>query len=196
MKLADAEALAQEMVARLQGDCERIEVAGSVRRKRNEPHDLELVVIPRFEERQVSLLEMAQVSLLEANLYALCISGVMAFDSSVKRNGPKHKRLLHLESGIVVEIYAAEAGNWGLILALRTGPADFNKLLVANVAYGGAMPLTMRMQDGWLWRRGERVETRTEDEFFGAIGLPTWYPEVRSVHVLQSFLLLRASRRD
>ena len=153
-------------------------------------------MIPRFEERQVSLIEMAQVSMLEVNLYALCISGVMAFDSSVKRNGPKHKRLLHLQSDTVVEIYAAEAGNWGLILALRTGPAEFNHLLVTNVAHGGAMPLTMRMQDGWLWRRGERVETRTEDEFFGALGLPTWYPEVRSEHVLQSFLLLRASRRD
>jgi len=196
MRLPEAEALAQEMVERLRGDCERIEVAGSVRRKKAEPHDLELVVIPRFEERQVSLIEMAQVSMLEVNLYALCISGVMAFDSSVKRNGPKHKRLLHLGSGAVVEIYSAEVGNWGLILALRTGPADFNKLLVTNVAYGGAMPLTMRMQDGWLWRRGERVETRTEDEFFGALGLPTWYPEVRSEHVLQAFLLLRASRRD
>ncbi len=196
MKLAEAEALAQEMVGRLQADCERIEVAGSVRRKKSEPHDLELVVIPRFEERRVNLLESEQVSMLEVNLYALCISGVMAFDSSVKRNGPRHKRLLHLESQAVVEIYAAEWANWGLILALQTGPADFNKLLVTNVAYGGAMPLTMRMQDGWLWRRGERVETRSEDEFFGALDLPTWYPEVRSVHVLQSFLLLRASRRD
>lgn len=195
MKLGEAEALAQEMVKRLQGDCERIKVAGSVRRRKAEPHDLELVVIPRFEECQVNLFEREQVSLLETNLYALCISGVMAFDSSVKRNGPKHKRLLHLGSGIVVEIYSAEAGNWGLILALRTGPADFNHLLVTSVAMGGAMPLTMRMQDGWLWRRGERVETGTEDEFFGALGLPTWYPEVRSEHVLQSFLLLRAKSK-
>lgn len=115
-------------------------------------------------------------------------AGFWRFDEEVRRNGPKYKRMVHGASGLVVELFAAEYGNWGLQLALRTGPAEFNVVLVTKPWKGGAMPADVVMRDGWLWRMGRKVETRTEEEFFGVLGVPWWEPEERQVMRLVRWL--------
>lgn len=191
MKLDFAEELANKLKERLALSCERIEVAGSVRRKKPEPHDIELVIIPRFEERPANLFDTARVNLVEACLYEMSIAGVLGFNSDVKRNGPKYKRLLHLQTETIIEIYMAQPDNWGLIYALRTGPGDFNKLLVTHLSYGGALPLDMAMAQGSLWRRGAKLMTPTEEVFFAEIGVPCWWPEMRTLERLLAFLKAR-----
>ena len=85
-------------------------------------------------------------------------------------------------------MFRAERANWGLILALRTGPGDFNKVLVTRSWDGGAMVADMKMEGGYLWRRGMRLETATEEAFFAAMGLPCWEPGERTVGRLKEFL--------
>jgi DNA polymerase/3'-5' exonuclease PolX len=65
--LAQARQLAQELATiHLRPACERIEVAGSVRRGKSEVSDVELVAIPRFGEQLNLFGEPAsQVDLLE-----------------------------------------------------------------------------------------------------------------------------------
>ena len=46
--LMEATGLAGELVALLQPACERIEIAGSIRRQRPDVGDVELVVVPRL----------------------------------------------------------------------------------------------------------------------------------------------------
>ena len=65
---------------------------------------------------------------------------------------------------------------------------EFNHLLVTKRRRGGAMPAGMRMQDGYLWRNLERLESHTEEEFFAQIGVPCWSPEERTVGRLQAWL--------
>lgn len=191
MKLDFAEELANKLKERLAPGCVRIEVAGSVRRKKPQPHDIELVVIPRFEERPANLFDTARVNLVEACLYEMSIAGVLAFDCDIKRNGPKHKRLRHLQTGMIIELYMAQPDNWGLIYALRTGPGDFNKTLVTHISYGGALPLDMAMAQGSLWRRGVKLTMPTEEGFFAEIGVPCWWPEMRTLERLLAFLKAR-----
>ena len=52
MNLAQAELIARALVAELEPYTERLEVAGSVRRAKAEVKDIELVAIPRYEERE------------------------------------------------------------------------------------------------------------------------------------------------
>ena len=47
MELQQAQALAEELASGLEPGCTRIEIAGSVRRGKPEPHDLEIVAIPK-----------------------------------------------------------------------------------------------------------------------------------------------------
>ena len=44
---AEAQAIAQEVVEQLRPHCERIVVAGSIRRKKSEVGDIEIVAIPK-----------------------------------------------------------------------------------------------------------------------------------------------------
>lgn len=54
MRLEQAQRLAQQLVVDLEPACERIEVAGSIRRQRSQVKDIELVVIPRWSVRPAS----------------------------------------------------------------------------------------------------------------------------------------------
>jgi len=183
MRLEEMERVAGEVVEMLAPYCEQIQVAGSVRRRKAEPKDVEIVY--RAEMVSGGLFDAVEFDFLaepatEGAVSELCRQGFWRFDPEVRRNGPKHKRLIHAASGVVVELFRAEEGNWGVILALRTGPKEFNRVFVSKPWHGGAMPIDMAMREGWLWRLGQRLETPTEEGFFEALGLPWWEPEGRT----------------
>jgi len=151
MRLEEARRLGMEVVAEMSPACDRIVIAGSVRRGKAEPKDVEIVYITSMVERQVDMFTRDQVPATVERLDDLVRDGFWCFDPVVKRNGPKYQRMIRC--GATVELFRAEAGNWGLVLALRTGPGDFNRLLVDRC--GGAMPLDMRMERWVVVAAGE-----------------------------------------
>jgi len=187
MKREKALAAANDVMDRLAPAVDRIRVAGSVRRGLDEVKDVELVYVPRLVAAQRTLFEMGMVPATEAKIYELMQLGVLRLDQQVLRNGPKYKRVIHVASGVVVELFLATPDNWGLILALRTGPAEFMKVLVSHEWQGGVMPVGMKMQGGYLWRDGQRLSTPTEESFFQEMGLQMWQPEWRTAGRLREF---------
>ena len=173
----------------------QLEVAGSIRRLEPEVKDVELVGIPRLRPTQVDLFTTEDRPFVDEALADLVTWGVLTWDQEVKRNGPKYKRLIHVASGLVIDLFLAQPENYGLQMALRTGPRDFCKLMVMQPQkHGGrgAMPLGMRMDGGFLWRNGQRLDTPTEEAFFAALDVPCWPPEQRSARRLQEWLDLNA----
>jgi len=193
MKLEKARAIGMDTIGLLSPGAERIVMAGSVRREKAEVGDLEIVYLARYEERQVDLFTVSPAPVMEEVLAGLMAQDVLMLDQEVRRNGAKYKRLIHVRSGLAVDLFRAEEGNWGLILALRTGPADFMRLLVTR--FKGAMPVDMGMKGGWLWRWGLRVETPEEEDFFRELEVPCWRPEERSVMRLGRFLFEQGRAR-
>jgi DNA polymerase/3'-5' exonuclease PolX len=191
MKLEDADRIAEDLMHSLRPACVRCEVGGSVRRRKPVVKDLEIVFIPQIETRMVDMFNSEWAPATDAVIERMVEGRLLVWDLGVKRNGPLYKRLVHVASGLVVELFAAHDNNWGLTWALRTGPGDFNHILVSHAWQGGAMPSDMRMEGGYLWRRGERLETMTEEDFFEALGLPCWKPERRSAAGLTAFLAER-----
>jgi len=200
VNLQTANEVAREVIGALWPACERVEVAGSVRRRKLAPKDIEIVFIPKMVERPTDMFNTTHEPATDLVVDRLVEQKVLAWDEDVKRNGPRYKRLIHVAEKVVVELFAAQADNWGLILALRTGPGDFNKMIVSHPWQGGAMPMDMMMQDGYLWRRGEKLASRSEEKFFEQMGLPYWSPEARSVERLSTHLDMvrrqRAVRND
>lgn len=186
MDIEEARLIAHDAHGRLEPACKRIAIAGSVRRGALEVKDVELVYIPRLIEEPVSLFETAPVPMTSKLIADLVRKGYWRFDDQVKRNGPKYQRLVYLASGVVIELFRAQLENWGLQLVLRTGPAVFNKILVDRMR--GAMPVDMKMEDSFLWRRGRRVDTPTEMSFFEELGLPWIEPEERTAGRLWEIL--------
>jgi len=172
--------------------CTRIEIAGSVRREKPEPHDLEIVAIPRTEFVQTGNLfgEMSELELdhFEPALQAVLERGRWEFDPVLKRNGPKYKRLWHVGEGIAADLFLTTPAGWGGALAIRTGPADFSQGLVTL-----ALRQRKHIADGYLVHGHMKAEggcpkgsscpliipTLTEEAFFQALGLPWCEPKER-----------------
>lgn len=177
--LASAKGLACELIALLGDKCERIEVAGSIRRLSPSPGDIELVVVPKLVPAQNDLFgEVSEErNLLLAELNMLVNLRMLSKRASADGKlcwGPRHQRALY--KGVPVDVFQVlPPAQWGAIMAIRTGPAEFARRLVTKRSMGGFMPENMRVTLGALWREGEdgdyaQLETPTEDDFFQAIG--------------------------
>jgi DNA polymerase/3'-5' exonuclease PolX len=178
MEWSAAHELAVTLMAPLSPACVRLEVAGSLRREKPDVKDIELVAIPRVEVETDLFGEPAGGrSLLDTALDRCVAEGVLAWDTNVKRNGPRYKRFSRVCGvNIVLDLFVAEEANWGNVFAIRTGNGDFSKALVTQRQYGGLMPSALNQQDGYLWRthpdgRKERLECPTEAHFFAYLGV-------------------------
>jgi DNA polymerase/3'-5' exonuclease PolX len=172
--LADAEAVAASFIALLAGTYDRLEIAGSVRRKQETVKDIELVAVPTVEP----LLDLfdnpyGRVDLLDHRLGVLRDAGTVEprrrGDGSTAW-GPKTKYLRW--GGFPIDLFAVDAARRGWILALRTGPAAFSRQLVVPVGSTtkdgrpGLLPGFLKPRDGWLTYRAsaEPVPTPEEDD--------------------------------
>jgi len=135
VSLETAEKVAMELTRILTPCCNRIVVAGSIRRRCPEPSDIELLVIPR-------------ANYLDKLLHDLMMQNVLAMRLNKRGQrayGPKNKLMVHLPSGIGLDVFSTTAENWGMALFVRTGPREWNikamsrfrELCMQGHAYGG-----------------------------------------------------------
>lgn len=186
--LAEAQAVAEQFIRRIRDVCVRVEVAGSIRRQRPDVGDIEIVAIahiePPFPDMFGAPVLGSDVDRLHERLNSMLLT-----DEVRKREpvawGPKHKRLIY--AGCPVDLFVTTEAQWGVILAIRTGPADFSHALVSpphvRLPSGqpGLLPEMYRVREGWLIYRvsGERIPTPTEEDVFAALGIPYVAPEDR-----------------
>lgn len=173
LSLAQARGVAEYVVAKLRAGCERIEVAGSVRREK--PHDIgdiELVAIPKFRVEQANLFETRRVSVLDEEIGKLGV---------VMKGGDKYKQVRVLGQYTVDLFIQPDPATWGVNFALRTGAADFSKWLVTSRYNGGALPAGMMMREARVWTVGRREpeETPEEVDFFRLLDLEWIEPRER-----------------
>lgn len=181
--LEQAEQIAARVMAMLHWTCERIEVAGSVRRKKADCHDVEIVVIPRLDVVSADLFGNPTTYRNQFDEACKNLRSDGTFTDRLDKNGrpawgEKYKRALY--QGVPVDLFSATSENYGLILALRTGPAEFSLKLVQQRTFGGYLPFGYRVRDGYLWRGDERISTPEEQDVFDAIGLDWIRPENRT----------------
>ncbi len=172
MEYSKALLIAQTLVGRFESACERIEIAGSLRRQRPEVHDIDICLVPRRIQRTDLFGQPnGEISLLDERL-----GGIGEF----KLNGPRHKHVWLPDHEIHVELWIVlPPAQWGVILAIRTGPADFSKWLVMARQHGGAMPSYLKCQDGVIWNGKTPIAAPEEPDFFQLLELPWMEPKNR-----------------
>jgi DNA polymerase/3'-5' exonuclease PolX len=159
------------------GAVDRFEVCGSLRRNAREVGDVEIVVVPRLEQRPTGDLfgTTEQVSLLELRAAELLAAGdLVAAHPSDPKNGPKYKKLWHKRAGIQIDLFIVRPEQWGPAVAIRTGPASFSALLVTELRRRG-----MRCEGLEVKRGAEVVPCPDERTFFKLCGKPFFPPESR-----------------
>lgn len=160
--LQRAQGIATDLVELLGPACEKITVAGSVRRRKPEVHDIEILAIPKFQ---------GPVDLLDHRIKELIAQGVLdyRFNKLGRRvYGPKNKLLVH-SSGVAIDIFSTDEQCWAMALVIRTGPKELNmELARAALARGWAL---RAYGDGYDTPDGH-IHCETEEEVFKTVGLP------------------------
>lgn len=183
MRLQDAKLYANEVVRLLSPACQEIVVCGSVRRRKPEVKDLEIVALPKRRERPPTFGDATSaLPPLEALCAQLVRFGELSRNSRNPKDGPRYKTFLHPRGKIAIDLFIADGNNFGNQIAIRTGDAEFSHLMVSQQPAGGLMPRHLRQQRGYLWADdGEIVPCPDEAAFFAALGLPVPDPEHRDI---------------
>jgi len=170
MELAQAQKIAEELKARLEASCHRIAIAGSIRRGKPFVGDIELLCIPMFVDG---------VDQLDHEVGYLVATGILDYRRNKlgsKIYGPKNKLMLHLPSGIGVDIFSTDEECWWVSLVVRTGGAPTNKrIAMAAIRKGWHL---QAYGHGFTTPRGD-VVCHSEEEVFRAVGLLYVPPERR-----------------
>ena len=170
MSLPFARNLAGRMVELLEPECDRIEIAGSIRRQKPEVGDVEIVLIPK------PLRDLFGEPLFGANR----IEEMLLRDGFVfTKNGELFKQAKLPGGGVNFDIFLTTPEKWGMVYTIRTGSADFTHWLVTSRQQGGALPSNMKVADGRIWCGGKAIDTPEERDVFAAIGLDWIEPEQR-----------------
>jgi DNA polymerase/3'-5' exonuclease PolX len=179
--LADAEALAVRLLEQLSPCCERIVIAGSIRRRKPDVGDIELLYIPKTAEVPDGLFDQRTISLAEASIDQLVKTGVLELRPSktgIYSWGQKNKLAVHVESGIPVDLFATTVPNWWNSLVCRTGGKDSN-LLITRTALSRGWSFESYGSGFRRFNNSDHHETTSERDVFEFLGLPYKEPEDR-----------------
>ncbi|GAI89437.1 unnamed protein product, partial [marine sediment metagenome] len=143
-----------EVIKRLAPYCKKIQVAGSIRRRKAIVHDIDFVLIPSDLwnlQHEITGLGPARVS------------------------GEKLKRVNY--NGVQVDLYFASEQTWATLLLIRTGSTESNMRLAWLAKKRG-----WRLKasgDGLFNENGERIAGDSEESIYQALDLPYQRPEER-----------------
>lgn len=157
MKLEQALPIAERVRELLAPHCERVEIAGSIRRRKPEVGDIEIVAIPKP---------------YEVGLFASGIAPIVEAWPKIRGELPCRYTRRRLPEGIEADLFFARPENWGLIFAIRTGSAAFSARVLAH----GWASKGWKSIDGMLHdETGNPRPMREEQDVFWAAGV-NWVP--------------------
>lgn len=151
MRLAEAERIAKEIIAKLSPYCAQIQIAGSIRRRKPFPRDIDLVIVPSDRWN---------------------LDGELIKMGKYKMSGMKITRV-EMDS-IPLDIYFATEETWATLLLIRTGSAQ-NNIRLASLAKKRGWHLSASGA-GLFNEKGERVAGDSEESIYETLGLPYQEP--------------------
>jgi DNA polymerase/3'-5' exonuclease PolX len=172
----EAISVATSVVNLLKPGCFKIDIAGSLRREKNFVHDIDIVLQPLmsavhgqltlFEEESVIQMPIALNCILDTSFQTACI------------NFNKYYRTLQIiYRGIPVDLFLTEPDgeNYGALLQMRTGSAEFNMRLAAKAKSLGAH---YNAGHG-IFMGDQRLDDGTEAGIFATLGYKYVEPKLR-----------------
>ena len=151
MELGEAEKLAYDFIREIADHCEKIRIVGSIRRRRPQVKDIDLVLIVKdWLSITTTLRKMSTKFLID---------------------GTEQKRVIY--KGQQFDLYSASPETWGTLILIRTGSAQHNVKLSTLARKKG-----MKLSHRGLEKKG-KVIASTERKIFESLGLDYVEPEER-----------------
>ena len=187
--------IAQSLARRIANTCERVSIAGSLRRGCEMVGDIELLALkPKTRSVEQANIFGGVATVASTNLLSECIDDLEGWELG-RKNGDRFKQLVHA-SGITCDLWIVhDRRSWGWQKVLRTGPEEFGMELV-KVAHkrnkhfaDGYLHGHPRKNLGWLGHAqyvrcdlgdacGRIIATPDEQSVFDALEIP--YMPVKS----------------
>lgn len=177
---------AQAIVEHMKPLCQRIEIAGSIRREKPSVKDIEIVAQPITVAVGKTLFgeatghEPADLTSAITQYNAIeryPIEHRPVGKDAQERDGRRFKALCVGKDKIPVDLFIVlPPATWGVIFLLRTGSADFNIRVIER-----AKDLGIRLMNGRLVdRNGREIPTYEEKDVFTALKVKYKDPKERS----------------
>lgn len=189
VRYEDAYCIASVFCDLIQDVCQETLIAGSVRRKKETVGDIDIVLLPIFDQARTNLLgevESANTtySRLEVRFNEMLRAGYLQIQPGFKMGERYREYSIHdrYHQSMKLEMHIANNDNFGYISALRTGSEEFMHALVKRISKGGLMPEYLQHENGFLWWRKtpttrELISVPTEEHYFRTLKcLPDNYP--------------------
>ncbi|QNN23539.1 hypothetical protein HED60_15060 [Planctomycetales bacterium ZRK34] len=155
--LAAADRLAAKLIDELGPSCAVIEIAGSIRRRRPDVGDVELVAIPKLvSDGLFDGPGSPQRSLLQDRCDQLVAAGRM----HRMQGGERNQRFMigQGDRRAQLDLWICTPETWGVLFAIRTGSADFARSLVTPVSHGGRLQDGLVVKHGRVWRSDQVMQ--------------------------------------
>ena len=187
MKHSLALQLAEHLARAMRPHCvaDSVRIVGSVRRGKPEVKDIELLVLPRWEEDESAEDLFGERPRLNA-LHVWATSertgqvirwvkggrgklerGVETLESTTPNPEGSYWRGYLPEHHLMLDLFLATAANYGGLEIVRTGPAEFSEAILAH-----AKRIGKKFYGGVLYAgAGALVPTPREEDVFAALGL-------------------------
>lgn len=162
---------ARNVVTLIASACQRVEIAGSLRRKCASVHDVDLVIWPKFSRMEVADLfgGQRQITYVPSILKSALIDYAKF---------PDEAKIVRFEmQRIPVELYLCEPDgrNFAALWQMRTGSAEHNR----NLATQARRKNLMYRAGYGIYRDDTRVDDGSEAGIYTALGLSYPNPESR-----------------
>lgn len=182
MTLHEARIIAVRLVKLFQPACEWIEIGGSLRRQNPIIKDIELVIIPKVQEKNFKHKKGQKdissfIHIIEETTIQSILDGLSSKQITILKNGPKYKQIYFHEDKVQLDLFIASKLNLGLILMIRTGSADYAKNFMIELKKQGQY----ESKDGYLLEKESqrRIPVPTERELYRIVGFPYCEPKDR-----------------
>ena len=180
MELEDMEPLAQDIKNALAPFCAKIDIAGSIRRRKPVCKDIDIVCVPMTSSMQEFVSQIRSWKKLKGEP-----TGKYTQREITVRIAENLGKSIPAFVPIKLEIYISEPGNFGNILVIRTGNDVFSKWLMGTQARKAGYV----HKEGFLWKRDKsklqpygdvKIECPTEEDVFKVLGIEFIPPDERS----------------
>ncbi len=193
MKLDIARRLAAEVTRKILPNCDKFEIAGSIRRCKPEVKDIELVVIPKMFTSTKGIFALGSPDIMvRSDGFVRTVNQLVKVKGDA-REGKYMQRAIVLdkddypaitERKIIVDIFTATPSSFGSIFLIRTGDADFSRLFMGTILPKHGF----KAEDGFIWKGNDVVNLPTEHDVFALVGIPFIEPHLRNAESLNRYL--------
>ena len=177
-----AEAVGFSLMAQLRPFSSRLQMAGSIRRRKPLVSDIEILYVPKVEKRPSpeDFLATINCDLIAEDIGRMLKLGIIEKRLNVKNQptwGPQNKLAIHVASGIPVDFFATTEANWWVALVIRTGSKETNLALTTGAQRRG---LTLNAYGcGVTDEAGTVTPATSEQHVFELCGIPYLEPKDR-----------------